>query len=164
MANFSRREQHENTYGQNPKTKNGTEKTNVKEKDYMLKMLVEISSAVLLNILIIAIAMEYLYTSSGMLLLWIIGAVVLCYFIMLLLNYRGFRLTDARKLLFQQRIMYSTVLYVLLRLYTLVFRNSEIDIDNLFFEACLIVIFLGSTYFPYLTYKLLFKKNEVYER
>ncbi len=160
---FQEGDQNENKYGLNPKEDTLKTKTILKERDTTLITLIESSSAVLLNTLLIGISLEYLYTSEVALLFLMTGSSILCYFLMLLLNYKGFKLKTSRKVRFKQRVVYSTALYICIRLYTLYFRNSELDLTTVYLEVFLIALFLGSTHISLAGYNLLFKKNQFYE-
>ncbi|PCJ98056.1 MAG: hypothetical protein COA50_03785 [Flavobacteriaceae bacterium] len=159
---FQDGEQNENKYGLNPKIL-ATNYDPSREKISIVKTLIEVSSAVLLNMLLIAIAMEYLYTDEWMILNWMFWSIVVCYFLMLLINYRGKALPDTRKTEAHLPIIYTLTLCICFILYVVSYRGVEFSFETILLGLVLAAIFLAFTYVPYFAYKLLFKKTENYE-
>ena len=154
---FQDGELNENQYGLNPKGKSPTHTIPLSERSSLLNMLVEVSSTVLLNTLFIAFSIEYLYTTEIALFLWMIFSVIACYFLMLLVNYRGISLPDNRNVVLKLPILYAVILYICIRLYTLNFRGIEIYIQTIYFEIFIAALLMAFTYIPYFGYKMLFK-------
>jgi len=154
-----------NIYGGNPKEvsdlKNPTEIKNPLSQinKYSIGIsLLRLSSPILINVLLAAIVMEYLNISDLELLVYVSISVVPCYFLALIMNYQGYMLEIGQKQHFKERIIYSSAFYVLVRLYTLYFRNTEIYVQAILLELVVIGLFIGVTYFPFSLYKVLFRK------
>lgn len=161
---FQDGEPNENKYGLNPKQKEPNKLVQHTHYDSVVTILIKVSSSVFLNTLIIALIMEYLYTSDLAFFSWMVLAVVICYFSMLIINYRGMALPDTRGVIFKLPIVYSTLLYICIRLYSLSFRGSDIDIQTVYLEAFIAMLLMAFTYIPFLIYKMIFKnKADIYE-
>ncbi|WP_422348438.1 DUF805 domain-containing protein [Flagellimonas sp.] len=161
---FQKGEDGVNKYGNNPKETAPP----ISESDVFTKPkspnhslghnMLKISSPVLLNVFAAVILWEYLPISDFHLSLVLLVSSIPFYFLALLINYRGFALNANQKELFKERILYATIFFISIRLYTFCFRSTEIDIQLVFFEFILIAVFLGLTYIPYALYKIVFKK------
>lgn len=160
---FQEGEPNENQYGISPKEDSLIDSTQLSERSSLLNMLVQVSSAVLLNTLLIAFLVEYLYSSEVTLFLWMVLSVIACYFLMLLINYKGMALPDNREIVFEIPIVYSTALYICIRLYNLNFRGVEVYIQTIYLEIFIAALIMAFTYIPYFGYKVLFKKIRSYE-
>lgn len=124
-----------------------------------LKILINVSSPVLFNTLLIAFLIEYFDSNKITLFMWIFISVLIGYFLMLSLEYRGAELVNERKVLIKQRLAYSITLYICIRLYTMYFRNAEVYVQTIYFEIFIPILLLGFTYIPFILYQLLFKKK-----
>ncbi|MDT0620872.1 DUF805 domain-containing protein [Croceitalea vernalis] len=154
----------ENKYGLNPKQKEPIRMVRSSDSDTLAKTLLKVSSSVLLNTLFIAFSMEYLYTNGLVLFFWIALSVIICYFLMLIVNYHGMALPDTSRIIFKLPIVYATLLYVCIRLYTISFRGSEVDMQTIRLEVFLSILLMLFTYIPFLLYKMIFKnKVDSYE-
>ena len=156
---FQDGKENENKYGANPKKRVSDDTMKSRKVDSLKSVFVKISSPVLLNTLLIAIAMEYLYTNEIILFLWMVLSIFICYFLMLLASYKGFSLPDTHQVLLRLPIVYSVVLYICIRLYSISFRNTEILVQTIYLEVFIAGLILAVTYIPYLFYKVLFKKR-----
>ena len=155
-----------NKYGENPKEvtviKRPTEiKPPLSQADkYSIGLsLLRLSSPVLINVLVTAMLMEYLNLSDLELLIYISISLVPFYFLALVMNYQGRALKINRKEQFKERVVYSSLFYVLIRLYTLYFRNAEIYIQAIFFELIVVGLLIVFTYLPFRLYKIIFSKS-----
>ncbi|UII77178.1 DUF805 domain-containing protein [Flagellimonas sp. HMM57] len=154
---FQDGEPHENKYGFSPKGEKADKNVEQPKGGSLVKTLVGVSSPVLLNTLFIALCIEYLYTSGLALFLWIALSIIISYFVMLVINFRGRELPDSKEVIIKLPLLYAILLYICLRLYTFYFRGVEIYIQTIHFELLIAVLFMAFTYLPFLGYKMLFK-------
>lgn len=123
--------------------------------------LLRLSSPILINVLLAAMLMEYLNVSDMELFLYISISVVPCHFIALMMNHNSHALEIQGKEHFKERVIYSSAFYVLVRLYTLYFRDTEIYVQAIFFELIVVGLFLCLTYFSFQLYKVIFRKSSL---
>lgn len=148
----------ENKYGKNPKNsehRNEIDKTNPPISN-TLNLLVQISSFVLLNTLVGAIILEYLPTSDIWLFFSLMISIVPCYFIALLFQRKIIR---DNKTYLRQRIIYACFFYICIRMYSVYFRGSEIQIQTIILELFVIAFILAITYIPFILFKTTIKKR-----
>ncbi len=123
--------------------------------------LLRLSSPILINVLLAAMLMEYLNVSDMELFMYISISVIPCYFLALIMNHKTHTLEMDGKGQFKERVIYSSVFYVLVRLYTLYFRDTEIYVQAIFFELIIVGLFLCLTYFSFQLYKVIFRKSSL---
>ncbi len=142
----------ENKYGENPKnSEQSTEYNKINPPiSNNLELAVQLSSFVLLNTLVGAIILEYAPTSDIWLFFSLMISIVPCYFIALLFHRKTIR---DNKTYLRQRIMYASLFYVCIRMYSVYFRGSEIQIQTIFLELLVIAFILAITYIPFILFK-----------
>lgn len=163
---FEEGQQGKNGYGLNPKSfKNNLVIQKNDSKLFLLEgkthsaFFFETFSAVLLNVLIVILANYFSKNSDGVNFLVLFLATIPCYFFMLYINNSGYPLPNNKKNLLRQRMLFSVLLYVIIRLYNLIFRNAELDESTVLFELIVVLIFFGITYIPYIIYLTIFKNR-----
>ncbi|NDV42396.1 DUF805 domain-containing protein [Flagellimonas sediminis] len=157
-----------NKYGRNPKevavSMKDSEENALKFPLGKLSIghsLLRLSSPILINVLLAAMLMEYLNVSDMELFLYISISVIPCHFLALIMNHNSHALEIDGKGQFKERVIYSSTFYVLVRLYTLYFRDTEIYVQAIFFELIIIGLFLCLTYFSFQLYKVIFRKSSL---
>ena len=155
-----------NKYGRNPKelavtkidSENNTQQF-AKGKHSPVHSLLRLSSPILINVMLAAILLEFLNASSTELFLYLSISVVPCYFMALIMNHNSLGMEIGRKERFRERALYCSIFYVLVRLYTLYFRNTEFNGQTIFFELIPIGLFLCLTYFSFQLYRVIYRKT-----
>ncbi len=157
-----------NKYGENPKevavSMKGSEENTLQFPLGKLSIghsLLRLSSPILINVLLAAMLMEYLNVSDMELFMYISISVIPCYFLALIMNHKSHTLEIEVKGQFKERVIYSSAFYVLVRLYTLYFRDTEIYVQAIFFELIIVGLFLCLTYFSFQLYKVIFRKSSL---
>ncbi|MGB5819569.1 MAG: DUF805 domain-containing protein [Saonia sp.] len=152
-----------NVYGENPKEveQNGVIAVQMPEEATSnLELAIQLSSTVLLNILMAAILLEYLPASDVWSGLFALLTVIPFHFLSLLLQKNYLRKpNNHNRIYLRQRLLYATLFYICLRMYSVYFRGSEIQIQTIYFELIAIAIIFGFTYLPFLLYKTIFKNQ-----
>ena len=124
--------------------------------------IIEIVTIVLLNTLIIAIC--YLYIDDAFIEYPIIFlSTAVCYLIMLIFNYKFKPLPNSKSYLFRQRVIYATLVYVLVRLFTIIFQNKEFDLLFTPYDIFFVFFILGLIYIPYKLYEKIFNPPVNYD-
>lgn len=162
---FEKGKSGENEYGNNPKDPNrpGYEIKNSPSPYNMLnypKLLIEISSAVLFNVLLMAILLEYIHTKQIWLYAYMSLTVIPCFLAMLIINHKGNRLPNDNRGLLKQRVTYACLLCIFIRLYTFGFKGTDLYLQAIYFELIIIALFLGLTYVPLYLYQF-YSKNRL---
>ncbi|WP_306014164.1 MULTISPECIES: DUF805 domain-containing protein [unclassified Allomuricauda] len=157
-----------NRYGPNPKevivSSKGSEENTLQlppGKLSIVHSMLRLSSPILINVLLAAILMEYLNVSDIELFIYILITVIPCHFLALIMNHNSHALGIDGKVQFKERIIYSSVFYVLVRLYTLYFRATEIYVQAIFFELIVVGLLLCLTYFSFQLYKVIFGNSSL---
>ena len=157
---FQDGEKWDNKYGRNPKLSDETKEISSapEPKTPVIRTLLHLSVPILSNILFAAILIEYLPVSD-----FLVGFVVLCsviifYFLALLINYKNFPFPSNRKEVLSERMLYATLFYLGVRLYTICFTGTEVNFETIFLEIFLVGFVLGLTYLPFILFKTLVKK------
>ena len=149
----------DNKYGKNPKEdqQEGFKEMQMDQlrPDY-LELVVQLSSIFLLNTLVAAIILEYAAVSNIWLFMYVMISVLPCYLLALFFNNKG--LHDSR-LQLRQRILYSSLFYVCIRLYVIYFRGVEIQIQTLYFELLIVAFIMALTYLPFLLFVSIKRKK-----
>lgn len=120
--------------------------------------LVSLSTPVLLNLAAAALIVEFIPLGQYELLGVLFLSVIPFYFLALCWNHKGPTLSLVQPHMLKERVLYSVLYYVGIRLYTLYFKGYWNETDFLHLELIAIALLMGITYVPYLFYKLLFRK------
>jgi uncharacterized membrane protein YhaH (DUF805 family) len=154
-----------NKYGLNPKEfpfqgyKKESFQINLPENKTFIGILNQLVTLVLLNTLIISLCIYYLKQHETLLyVLSLISIIGCCFLALSAINYKDY-FSQARLYLNAQRVAYSLLLYLGVRLFGVVFLLHKFDIDLLFYEGFYIIIILVTTYISYLLYSTFLKKN-----
>ncbi len=156
---FAESEGDENRYGLHPKKMNQKHTVNVREffinnENYSEK-LPKMLSVVLLNVLIVVVSL-YFYKRSEMTLFLIASVSIIINYLLLLVIDR--EMSNRYKL--QGRIAYALLLYIFLRIYSIIFLRYRFDWELIFYEFFGTIMILKATYISQLIYLNYFEKKE----
>ena len=156
----------DNRYGANPKVATNE---NVKKESFRIilpegntyiAILNQLMTVVLLNTLIVSICLNYLKQYEWAMYFFSLSSIICCYFLALRITNKGYGFSSMRLFLFLQRIVYSILLYICLRLYAMAFINFEFD-WLLFYELFYVIIILATTHVSCVLYGVSFKKGDI---
>jgi uncharacterized membrane protein YhaH (DUF805 family) len=146
----------ENKYGPNPKESISKEAGGIDKgamgKTGYLNILIEISSPLLFNLLVMAFIIEYVNQELWHVFVYLGLTIIPCYFLTLVLNHKGNSSPHERNILFRQRLLYSGILYFCIRIYALVFKDIAVYVQAIYLELILIGIFMCLTFIPFYIY------------
>ena len=149
-----------NKYGTNPKTgpeiseNGGEEQKHIQHPNY-IKLLTEISTFVLLNTLLMSVIYEFLTLNEFLVYAVLLLTIIPCFFLVLVLSKRNSSESESKSILFKQRMLYSTLSYLLFRTYLLIFKGADLDIEIVYYELIIIMLFMATTFIPLSLYRLI---------
>ena len=154
---FQEGEAKENRYGSNPKKRT---LSTIKDSETPIvfslqKLLVFGVPAMLLNILLIAIGIEYFNANVLTMLFWIAASIFTCNFLMLLANGFGSTIEDHTRPILLFNLLFSFVLYVGVRFYSVYFGEADFAFNDLIGEFVLMIMFYVLTLCSFLVYYLI---------
>ena len=136
-------------------------KVNLPEGKTRLHVLNELTSLVLLNVLLVVVSYHYFKYYRVTLHMSVYLITMGCFFLFLVLTNKKSALPRLRPYLFRIRVLYAVLLYICIRLYTFSFLNSEFDVLKMPYELIYVCMILGITYVPFLIYPMLFKIDRI---
>ena len=158
---FQEGQSQENKYGPHPKSKEYLEKKAsnklVKQQKPTHLMLLEIIFTVLVATVILSlnniIFIDYdTFTTISYFLIPIPS-----FFILLLISYNKKQLPKNSWHLVNQQLIFATIYYLFIRVYSIVFRNAEMDFATILYELIVVAVIFGLTYVSIGLYSLIFK-------
>ena len=124
------------------------------------ELVYEILGVVLFNLHLLVLSIHFISHLPMMGFLCGIS-IVASYLVMLILsNHR--KLYDYDFYLFKHRLLFSILLYLLLRTYQFIFQNFEVDVEEIYTGVGLVLIIWGLTYLSQEVY-LFYYKNKLHE-
>ncbi len=149
----------ENKYGTDPKLKMSSKirRTKFQKVSHLTVLELIVTSLFVALILSVnnTIFLEYESFTSLSYLLMPIPA----FFIFLLLSYSKTQFPEKSKSLVNQQLIFAFIYYLIIRLYGIVFRLSDIDLETILFELFIIALIFGLTFISVGVFYLIFKPN-----
>lgn len=145
-----------NKYGEDPKSNNiQNSKIDVikQNNNNFLNLTQEVLPYILFNIILIISCLKFIKVSIPLLNFSIFISVIISYFLFLLLSKKNLNS-------FYIQFVYSFILFILIRLYSIIFLLYAFDFFTFFIELSLVIVSLGLTSVSTSIHKFLVKKRE----
>ncbi|MEK6154552.1 DUF805 domain-containing protein [Flavobacteriaceae bacterium 3-367] len=158
---FQEGQPHENKHGTDPKetTLATSDTPKVPGEFSFQKLLAQGLPAILLNILLVAIGIEYLGSNVIGILFWLAFTTFVCNFLMLLTNGFGNTVEKHTKTILLFNLLFAFILYMGVRFYSVYFGEADFTFSDLSTEFILVIMFYVVTIFSFIFYYLLYRNR-----
>lgn len=158
---FQEGQRKENKYGNDPKgnTLDTIQDSKVPIAFSHKKILAYGIPAVLLNILLVAIGIEYIGAKILTMLFWLAACTFVCNFLMLLANGFGKTLEQHTKSVLLFNLLFSFILYIGVRFYSVYFGEADFTFNDLIGEFILVIMFYVLTLFSFMLYYFIYRNR-----
>lgn len=157
---FAEGQKFENNYGSNPKRHITVPQGDQGQKLSFISLIGYTLPAVVLNILLVAIGINYLLDVWYYFFFWIVISIPFCHFLMLLGNGYRSTLDENRKLVLVQNLIFVSLLYSGIVFYRSFFWEIVFSLENIFFSLVAVFLIYILTIASYLFYYLLFRHRK----
>jgi len=162
---FQDGQSHVNNYGPNPKSEELKEKKESRKRMSFQNP----GHLVILEIIFIVLFATLILSINNIIFSDYDTFTTLSYFLMpipsflifLLISHNDKPLPKETSVLVNQQLIFAFIYYITIRLYAIIFRLSEVDIETILFEPIAIALIFGLTYIPLGIYSLIFKSPSV---